>query len=190
MKQFFSLLDGMMEYRQLKEAIEQGRVPVSLTGAAGAHKTHIIASLVYQLRRPALVIVPDESTAIRFAADLNTLLRVDYEDSGVTYLEGRYHSADEVVGTRSVHYVELVVHELRVERCGVDGTLVDLFDLRVVTDCVLGFYASSAVDDLAFEHHCFRQRGLTGFRASQKYDISDVSGLVGFHFIKRLIISS
>ena len=27
MKQFFSLLDGMMEYRQLKEAIEQGRVP-------------------------------------------------------------------------------------------------------------------------------------------------------------------
>ena len=74
MKQFFSLLDGMMEYRQLKEAIEQGRVPVSLTGAAAAHKTHIIASLVYQLRRPALVIVPDESTAIRFAADLNTLL--------------------------------------------------------------------------------------------------------------------
>ena len=39
MKQFFSLLDGMMEYRQLKEAIEQGRVPVSLTGAAAAHKT-------------------------------------------------------------------------------------------------------------------------------------------------------
>ena len=74
MKQFFSLLDGMMEYRQLKEAIEQGRVPVSLTGAAAAHKTHIIASLVYQLQRPALVIVPDESTAIRFAADLNTLL--------------------------------------------------------------------------------------------------------------------
>ena len=68
MKQFFSLLDGMMEYRQLKEAIEQGRVPVSLTGAAAAHKTHIIASLVYQLQRPALVIVPDESTAIRFAA--------------------------------------------------------------------------------------------------------------------------
>ena len=52
MKQFFSLLDGMMEYRQLKEAIEQGRVPVSLTGAAAAHKTHIIASLVYQLQRP------------------------------------------------------------------------------------------------------------------------------------------
>ena len=57
MKQFLNLLDGMMEYRQLKDAIEQGRVPVSLTGAAAAHKIHIIASLCGQLQRPALVVV-------------------------------------------------------------------------------------------------------------------------------------
>ncbi|MEE1392986.1 MAG: transcription-repair coupling factor, partial [Negativibacillus sp.] len=74
MKQFLSLMDGMREYTQLKAAIEAGRTPVSMTGAAAAHKTHIIASLRAQLDRSALVIVPDESTAIRFAADLSVLL--------------------------------------------------------------------------------------------------------------------
>ena len=74
MKQFLSLMDGMSEYTQLKAAIEAGRTPVSMTGAAAAHKTHIIASLRAQLDRSALVIVPDESTAIRFAADLSVLL--------------------------------------------------------------------------------------------------------------------
>ena len=74
MKQFLTLMDGMVEYRQMKEALQQGRVPVSVSGASASHKTHIIASLTAQLDKPALVIVPDESTAIRFTADLSVLL--------------------------------------------------------------------------------------------------------------------
>lgn len=74
MKQFLTLMDGMVEYRQMKEALQQGRVPVSVSGASASHKTHIIASLAAQLDKPALVIVPDESTAIRFTADLSVLL--------------------------------------------------------------------------------------------------------------------
>lgn len=74
MKQFLSLLEQMQEYRQLKTALEQKRTPVAVTGAAASHKTNMIASLVSQLERRALVIVPDESTAIRFAADLSALL--------------------------------------------------------------------------------------------------------------------
>ncbi len=74
MKQFLTLMDGMVEYRQMKEALQQGRVPVSVSGVSASHKTHIIASLTAQLDKPALVIVPDESTAIRFTADLSVLL--------------------------------------------------------------------------------------------------------------------
>ena len=74
MKQFLTLMDGMVEYRQMKEALQQGRVPVSVSGVSASHKTHIIASLATQLEKPALVIVPDESTAIRFTADLSVLL--------------------------------------------------------------------------------------------------------------------
>ena len=74
MKQFLTLMDGMVEYRQMKEALQQGRVPISVSGASASHKTHIIASLTAQLEKPALVIVPDESTAIRFTADLSVLL--------------------------------------------------------------------------------------------------------------------
>lgn len=74
MKQFLTLMDGMVEYRQMKEALQQGRVPISVSGASASHKTHIIASLTAQLDKPALVIVPDESTAIRFTADLSVLL--------------------------------------------------------------------------------------------------------------------
>ena len=74
MKQFLSLLDGMMEYEQLKTALQNGRTPISISGAAASHKTNMIAALVSQLNRRALIIVPDESTAIRFAADLSTLL--------------------------------------------------------------------------------------------------------------------
>lgn len=74
MKQFLTLMDGMVEYRQMKEALQQGRVPVSVSGVSASHKTHIIASLAAQLEKPALVIVPDESTAIRFTADLSVLL--------------------------------------------------------------------------------------------------------------------
>lgn len=74
MKQFLSLLEGMTEYTQLKNAVENGRTPVSVTGAAAAHKISLIAALTSQLDKRALIIVPDESTAIRFAADLSTLL--------------------------------------------------------------------------------------------------------------------
>ncbi len=74
MKQFLNVLDKMDEYQQLKTALQNGRTPISITGAAAAHKTHMIASLVSQLDKRALVIVPDESTAIRFTADLSTLL--------------------------------------------------------------------------------------------------------------------
>ena len=52
MKQFLTLMDGMVEYRQMKEALQQGRVPVSVSGVSASHKTHIIASLAAQLENP------------------------------------------------------------------------------------------------------------------------------------------
>lgn len=74
MKQFLSLLNNMTEYEQLKKAVVDQKTPAALTGAAASHKTHMIAALASELPRKALVVVPDESTAIRFAADLTTLL--------------------------------------------------------------------------------------------------------------------
>jgi len=73
MKQFSKLLEQHPLYRQLMQAIESGRTPLSISGMAECHKSHFSASLAESLQRPLLLIAHDEATALRMARDMEVL---------------------------------------------------------------------------------------------------------------------
>ncbi|MBP1581310.1 MAG: transcription-repair coupling factor, partial [Oscillospiraceae bacterium] len=73
MKQFARLLEQHPVYRQLMQAVSEGRTPVSLSGLAECHKSHFSAALASSLERPVLVIAQDEATALRMARDMAVL---------------------------------------------------------------------------------------------------------------------
>ena len=97
MKQFLSLMNGMMEYRQLSDALTNGRTPVSVVGTAASHKTHLIAPLARVLDRGAPVVVPDWSTAYSWAADLSILWgekALPFRDRGLVLRDGGVASGE------------------------------------------------------------------------------------------------
>ncbi len=73
MKGFTTLLEPLQEYQRIKQAITEGKTPISVTGMADAHKSHFIASLAAQMGRRALVVVRDENTAMKMAQDIGVL---------------------------------------------------------------------------------------------------------------------
>ena len=74
-----------------------------------------------------------------FRSDLDSLLGVHHENTALADLECGVCAADEVVGAGGVDEVDLLAHKLCIERCGVDGTLVELFKLVVVGHGVFVF---------------------------------------------------
>lgn len=61
------------EYKSLFSAVEDARLPAAVTGLSHIHKAHLIHALCEKNGRRAVVIVPDESEAVKLAADLNAM---------------------------------------------------------------------------------------------------------------------
>ncbi len=117
--------------------------------------------------------------AVDLGAHLDALSGVDQHDSRFAHIEAQDGALDEVVGARSVDHIDLVVFILGIERRGIDGTLENLFDFRVVRNGVLAFDGTAAIDHFALEEHGFGQSGLAGTRASKQDDVSDLfSGVI------------
>lgn len=68
-----SLLQGLEGYDTLVQALDAGRFPVCVVGLSGIHKAHFISQLLEQGPSPALVITPDEASAVRLGEDLGVL---------------------------------------------------------------------------------------------------------------------
>ena len=58
------------EYKQLKQALTEGKTPMLAVGLAAIHKAHLAAALGLDTGRPVLVLTDDDNSANRFAADL------------------------------------------------------------------------------------------------------------------------
>ena len=116
-------------------------------------------------------------------AHLDALSGVDQHDSRFAHIEAQDDALDEVVGARSVDHIDLVVFILGIERRGIDGTLENLFDFRVVGNGVLAFNGTAAVNHLAFEKHRFSQGGLARPRAAKQDDVADLFSGVVLHVI-------
>ena len=70
MSAFTALLRESREYSAVCSALRDGRAPLGVLGLSGVHKAHWIAALCETLKRPALVLCPDENAASRLRDDL------------------------------------------------------------------------------------------------------------------------
>ncbi len=61
----------LKEYKQLKQALEQGKTPVLAVGLSAIHKAHLAAALGLDTGRPVLVLTDDDAAAARFSTDLH-----------------------------------------------------------------------------------------------------------------------
>ncbi len=73
MHDFSELLLRSADYRQLKQAIEAGRLPLAADGLSQIHKALFISALAKQLKSKALVLCPDEGEAYKLTEDLQSL---------------------------------------------------------------------------------------------------------------------
>ena len=68
---------ALPELRELREAIEAGRCPASVSGLSPVHRAMAVAALRQSMQRPFVVLCADEGEARRMAVDLQTLTGVE-----------------------------------------------------------------------------------------------------------------
>lgn len=68
---YSKLLKNCTEYKDVLRYVRTGWAPSGITGLPSAPKAHLIHSLCEDLSRRALVVLPDEASARKFAADVN-----------------------------------------------------------------------------------------------------------------------
>ena len=71
MKLLTAALSRLPEFEQLLTAVEGGRCPAALSGAAAVHRAHITAALGLKTERPIVAVCADEGEADRLARDLS-----------------------------------------------------------------------------------------------------------------------
>ncbi len=71
MKLLTAAVSRLTEFQQLLTALEGGRSPVALSGAAAIHRVHIAAGIGLTARRPVVVVCADELEGQKLARDLS-----------------------------------------------------------------------------------------------------------------------
>lgn len=74
MKLLTSALNRLPEFQQLLTALEGGRSPTALSGAASVHRCHIAAGVGLTTGRPVVVVCADESEGQKLARDLGAFI--------------------------------------------------------------------------------------------------------------------
>lgn len=67
---FREILKASPEYTELEKAVKKGSSALGVLGVTQIHKAHLINALCGNLNRKALVIMPDERSAVKFCEDL------------------------------------------------------------------------------------------------------------------------
>ena len=73
MEHFYKLLSADKNYRALVQQLQTGQSPLLATGLSNIHKAHYIDSLCREQGQKALVLAPNEPTALRLCEDINAL---------------------------------------------------------------------------------------------------------------------
>ena len=71
MSGFSKILSESIEYTTVKNAVESGGLPMGVIGLSQVHKAHYISSLTEDTGEKALIICPDEASAVKLTEDLN-----------------------------------------------------------------------------------------------------------------------
>ena len=73
MQQLLTLLRALPDYARLTRALEKNQA-VGVSGAAQINRSHLIASLLAETERPALIVCQDELAARRTQSELAAFL--------------------------------------------------------------------------------------------------------------------
>ncbi|MBQ6430269.1 MAG: transcription-repair coupling factor [Oscillospiraceae bacterium] len=73
MEQLLTLLRGLPDYRRLVQCAEKNKV-AGVSGAAQINRSHLIASMLHDTRRPAVVVCQDEMAVRRTQQELSAFL--------------------------------------------------------------------------------------------------------------------
>ena len=76
MEQLLTLLRSLPDYRRLLACVEKNRA-AGVSGAAQINRSHLIASLLHDTGRPAVLVCQDEMAARRTQAELSAFLGVE-----------------------------------------------------------------------------------------------------------------
>ncbi len=69
---FSDILNASPEYNDLRSAVEKGRMPLGVLGLSAIHRAHLVYALSTHLEKSALVLLPDEASAVKLCADLES----------------------------------------------------------------------------------------------------------------------
>ena len=67
---FAEILTHAAAYKELQHAIEHRQTPLGVLGLSAIHRAHLVSSLCTTCSKTALVLLPDEASAVKFCADI------------------------------------------------------------------------------------------------------------------------
>ncbi len=73
MSAFTQAIKNSAEFQGVENSIKKGFLPQGVLGLIPVQKAHIVSALTESLKKKALVVVPDEATAVRLCEDLTAL---------------------------------------------------------------------------------------------------------------------
>ncbi len=73
MSGFSKILSSSIEYSTIKDSVKTKKLPMGIIGLSQVHKAHYISSLVEDTGEKAVIICPDEASAVKLTEDLNSL---------------------------------------------------------------------------------------------------------------------
>ena len=86
-------LRGLPEFRQVCSAVDRNAV-VGVSGAAQINRTHLIAAICHETRRPAVIVCQDELAVRRTQMELSAFL--DTEGTVLPSRDFTFHSASAI----------------------------------------------------------------------------------------------
>lgn len=131
---FSKIFDKSQEFLSLNQAVTSRHQPVGATGLSAIHKAHVIHSLCQKQSSKALIITPDESSAVKLKEDLSV-----FQD-GVLFYPSRDFTLQDVEGQS---------REYEHTRLGVLARLVDGEYSAVVCSAEAACQLTMPVSELA-----------------------------------------
>ena len=114
----------------------------------------------------------------------NTILCVNKDYAGVGYIKSSHCVTHEVVATRTVNYIELLIEEFCIDYRWEYRVAIFLFYREIVAYGVSLFDRTSSFYNSTLKKHCFCECGFTRALTSEKSDVFDFVCLINFHVIR------
>ena len=133
MKLLTAALNGIPEFQQLLSALEGGRSPAALSGAAAIHRCHIAAGVGLITGRPVVVICADETEGARLARDLAAFAGVPVPVLGPR--DFTFHNAAALSRQWEHRRLALMTGRYPFLVATVEGLLQRTIPLKVLEDC-------------------------------------------------------